>query len=493
MKIPYMNKQRAMLIGGGFVMILSIVLVFIFGTHKCGSFKNPPELELLVWGVFDDVEVFEPFFEEFKNSYSVVCQDDGKTYKKAAVKIRYKKIPVDSYESELTNALAESRGPDLFMIHNTWVDKHFNKLAPIPSGPLYDRPRDFLGRLDQLINVTPAAFGETFVDAASQDLIRDGKIYSLPLYVDTLGLFYNKQMFNSSGIPETAVTWNQFIDQVIKLTKFTSKGAIARSGVAMGSADNVNRAPDILSLLMMQNGTPMTDPEKDHKVTFDRQIVVNDERIKPGETALQFYTSFTDPREEVYTWDARAPHSIDAFVQGDAAMMFNYSYTIPALKRKAPYLDFGVAPMPQTQRAIDDNNEPLVNFATYWTFGVSKQSGLKNSRGELRCAWPQQISKCEVAWDFLLYMADSKRTSRYLEATRRPTARRDLVNTQRSDVELGNFALQSLTARTWRQPDNGVVDQVFSDMIKGVNLNNQSTREALEASAQQLNLLIRGE
>ena len=35
---------------------------------------------------------------------------------------------IDQIEKDLVDALAGSHGPDLFMIHSTWLPKHWNKI-----------------------------------------------------------------------------------------------------------------------------------------------------------------------------------------------------------------------------------------------------------------------------------------------------------------------------------------------------------------------------
>ena len=49
------------------------------------------------------------------------------------VDIEVKVLRQNEYESTLLNALAEDRGPDIFSLHNTWVEKYQNKLTPIPD------------------------------------------------------------------------------------------------------------------------------------------------------------------------------------------------------------------------------------------------------------------------------------------------------------------------------------------------------------------------
>jgi multiple sugar transport system substrate-binding protein len=100
---------------------------------------------------------------------------------------------------------------------------------------------------------------DNFVDVVSYDVIlEDGKVYGLPLSVDTLAMFYNKDLFNNAGISQTPQYWNkEFLQDVKKLTKQDPKKGIIQAGAALGGSTNINRFSDILSVLMMQNGSIM--------------------------------------------------------------------------------------------------------------------------------------------------------------------------------------------------------------------------------------------
>ena len=60
-----------------------------------------------------------------------------------------------------------------------------------------------------------------------------------------------------------------FQQNVKKLTKQNNKGQIIQSGVSLGGAYNIERSPDILSVLMMQNGTVMMENET---VKFNQKL-----------------------------------------------------------------------------------------------------------------------------------------------------------------------------------------------------------------------------
>ena len=76
-------------------------------------------------------------------------------------------------------------------------------------------------------------------------------------------MFYNKDLFNTAGIATPPKTWDEFISVIRKLSAKDKFGNLTKSGAAIGAADNVNNAADILSLLMMQTGAKMiSEPTK---------------------------------------------------------------------------------------------------------------------------------------------------------------------------------------------------------------------------------------
>lgn len=396
------------------------------------------QVNLEFWGVFDDPS----HFREIISTYSQLAR---------GVTVRYRIFNFEDYEREVINALATDRGPDIMYIHNTWLPEHKDKLIPLPLG--YEE-LDFYG----LSN-----FGNDFVDVTFSDLIDDGQIYALPLYVDTPALFYNKDLLNSAAISTPPKTWTEFNDAVELLTKLDEKGRFVQSGATIGTARNINRSTDILMLLMLQSGIPMIDDTKT-TAQFSRSVEEGD----AGLVALQYYTDFANPLKRVYTWNDDQNYSIDRFAEGKAAMTFNYSYNIPLLQAKAPRLNFGISGMPQ----IEGSNVN-VNYANYWAPAVTI-----NSRNPLE------------AWKFLLYLTSRQGITQYLNNAKRPTARRDLIDFQKTDLDLGVFVEQTLSARNWYQVDSGEIERIFADMIDDVNFGRKSISEALRSAQSKVSVLM---
>jgi len=425
---------------------------------EVGKLMEP--IELTYWRVWDD----EDAFEEIIQAYQLIHPN---------ISIKYRKLRYEEYEDTLIDALAEDRGPDIFSIHNTWLNKYKSKIKPLPEEITlaYQYTKGTIK--EELITesrTTPTlslrSLKKDFVDVVYDDVVlRDENnqeiIYGLPLSVDTLALYYNRDLLNNSGIPEPARFWDQFQEDVKRLTLQDKQGNFIQSGAALGAGSNVSRSFDILSVLMMQNGTQMVT--KNGSAMFHDTPEGQSGSGAPGVDALVFYTDFASPAKVVYTWNSAMPNSLDAFIQGKTAMFFGYAYNLPTIKAKEK-LNFDIARLPQ----IDGN--PEVNYANYWVETVSTKS--KNS---------------DAAWDFIQFATKAENVTHYLDKANKPTALRALVSSQLEDLELGTFAAQVLTAKSWyRGKDAEAAEKIFNDMIEAVLLGNLKVKDIIQLAANKI-------
>ena len=72
----------------------------------------------------------------------------------------------------------------------------------------------------------------------------------------------------------------------------------------------------------------------------------------------------------------------------------------------------------------------------------------------------------------------------------RPSARRDIIDLQKSDLSLGVFANQALSAKSWYQIDSSAVEAIFAEMIDNVNFGSLSVRDALQNAEAEVNVLM---
>ena len=432
------NKKLMGILVGGIAVLVFLTLILIL-RNVGGGPGTGSRVTIEFWGVFDDRTAFDKVIRDFQ------VQNPGIT-------VVYRQFSFEDYEREIVNALAAGTGPDIWMIHHTWLPKHIDKLTPIP---------DKFSDSDQL----PMTFGDfqsQFVEVAVNDLTSGGQIYAIPLYIDTLALYYNRDLFNGAGITRPPKDWDEFNSAVEQLTKIDASGNIIQSGAAIGASQNINRSTDILAALMIQSGVRMTDIDNT-SAEFSRPV----SNTPVGEVALRYYADFANPNVRTYTWNNSQHYSIDAFTEGTVAMMFNYSHQAEILNQKATRLNYAVAPLPQISPT------DIKNYANYWAVGVSKNSPASNE-----------------AWRFAAYLASREGASSYLAETMRPSARRDLIDLQKSDLRLGVFANQALTAKSWYQIDNSAIESIFAEMIDNVNFGRLLVREALQNAEAEVNILM---
>jgi ABC-type glycerol-3-phosphate transport system substrate-binding protein len=422
---------------GGVLIVLLLLAGALFFTS--GSKPKPTgKVELTWWKTFEDSQNIQDLISDYQATHKNVT-------------INFVKKDVTTFEQDLVNALASGTGPDIFSIHNDWLPKYSNLTTPMPSGLMSVR-----------------TFQDTFANVVTSDFVKDNKVYGLPLAVDVLALYYNKDLLGSAGISQPPTTWPELVADVQKLTRLGQGGDFTNSGIALGTSSNVNRAVDILSLLMLQNGTEFYSPGFT-SATFDRSQNISNgsnNSFNPGSTALAFYTQFAQPAKTSYSWNTKSDLSIDAFTQGKVAMMLNYWYTVPMIVSRSPNLNWGVAGAPQTSE-----NAIKVNIANYWAETVSKSS--VNSA---------------TAWDFLNFITQKSELTKYYAKHKLVSSRKDILSTQSADSDIGVFAENALTAKSVYKKDANLFESTFSQMIDDVVLHNLTADDAIRNAVQKINL-----
>lgn len=409
-----MPLDRRWIIGIGFALLFIIAVLLSTGVIP-GIRKRVAKTTLEMWG-YDASDVWQGIIRDYRLNHPTIT-------------VKYTQLTADSYETELIDRLASGKGPDIFMIRNTWLPKHGAKLAPAPA---------------TLMNA--ARVEELFPAVVRQDFTAQGMTYALPLYIDTMALLYNKDIFDRAGIVFPPAGWIAFQDTVKKLGK--------NSAAIGGSSATIDRANDLIALLMMQSGAPMID--ENGRANFTG-----------AEPALAFYLKFSEPKSGYYAWDNKLPIDFERFVRGKLAMMFGYAYHTRALTALNPALRFGVAPLPQSSRAV-------VNYPSYAGLAVWNQSAHQND-----------------AWDFIIRTTTyTPAAMAYIAAVNVPPALRELISQFQIDPRTAVFANQTLTARSWPQIDDRAIDDIFSGMVDSIQAAGVLLNTALRTAEAQINELM---
>jgi len=426
-----MNVPKKYLLIGGIVLVLGVIFYLVFA-----NFRRPgvgiQQFTLQVWGVED-----EEIFSSIAGTYQAI---------RPGAQIVYKQLDPGTYKEEVLNALAEGNGPDVFYIKNHDIPADIDKLYP--ADPAWFN-------LAQLADLFPVV--------VSQDVVASGsQIYALPLYVDSLALLYNKDLFDQGAIVYPPKTWAEFQALAGKLTKLNERGQIVKSAAAIGGTEkSVDAGVDLLIALLMQNTPQITGSEEQALPEALGSFVASE--------TLDFYVQFANSASTAYTWNDDQENSIDSFGAGKTAMILNYQSAITRIKRKSPFLNVAVSPLPQ----IGGETENPVTYANYYALAVSKQT--------LLSAW---------AWDFVIQATTNDFIARaYLASAGHPPALKTLISEKIGDPYLSAFAKSALIARSWHHANNQKIHDALNDAIQSVLGGRSSNREALETAVDKINQL----
>lgn len=419
------NSWRKRILLGAFLALSALALSGQSCLPGIGGDNTPvSNINLVMWGLWEESGHLAGAIEAFKKSTGIT--------------VEYRKIAsVADYEQQLLAALAENRGPDIFVAHHTWPASKRSLMSPAPSGVIDER-----------------ALREEFVDVVPRDVLFDGQIWALPLSVDTLALYYNKDILSSNGVARPPRTWQEFQQVVERVTKVNRFGVLEQSGAALGTAANISRAGDIVQVLLLQSGMPISTKE-------NPEISLN---TPEGKTTLTFFTDYANKSKTVFTWDLQQDYSIDAFAEGDTAMMLHYSYVKDTIVSKNPRLRFGISSLPQ----IADSKK--IDFAGYWPYAVSNRS-----------------ANPDAAWQLLRFLTGPEQALNINRAASLPPARVDAVEALQRDPVLGVFADQAITATTWLRGNIVAVDAIFNNLIDSINTGAATIDIALSRAQDQLN------
>ncbi|MCW1929870.1 MAG: extracellular solute-binding protein [Candidatus Kerfeldbacteria bacterium] len=416
----------------------------------------PEPVKLVIWQMSDPEEAFKSTMDAYTAIYPNVS-------------FEYKTFTPEEYEVALLNAWAKGEGPDIFETPNWRLGKYREFIAPMPEQASFviAQSKKTLGKTTTTLSQRTVIFPtisqlrERFVDVVTDDIVYDEEVYGVPFSVDTLALYYNRDVMARGQVAVAPTTWNELVAAVSAIRKIDTDKRIVLPAAALGTADNLPYYFDILSLLMIQGGTTLS---VNNRMTMSS----GDERSLPAIEALDFFTKFSNPKWQVYTWNDQQPNALEAFTQDALAFYFGYYSDLQTIQERAPNLNFYYTKVPQT-----DLDNPI-NYANYMIESVHVNSKHVNQ-----------------AWDFIDFMSTQEQVINYLTVTKKVPALRSLVAQTQTDPVIGIFAQQALTAQSWYhgvRPDTA--QTVFGDMIRAAQEGIIPLKEVVTTTNSQLQLTL---
>ncbi len=449
-------------VGGLVVLIISL----IGRSHK----KGPTVITLKVWSPFNEKKAYQDLAQSFLDAH-------------ANTKFEFTFVDTkdaQEYQTKVSDALAAGNGPDIWLLRNDWLPTYQTKLAQLPSSLTFGSINK-QGQDDGLIKL----LGQTLIDQNSIG----GKLYALPLAVDSLALFINTKVLgdaqsNAENSPSDSSTLSSYPtswDELAKWSQLMTKksgSTITRSGLALGTSQNSYAATDAyLALLNEVGGSLYSSDGK--TVSFHSPKTTAGVTTNPAEDALKFFSSFARKDDPNYTWNSSMGDPIDAFVNGKLGMMFGYSsLKYDFLTRDKNFTLANVMPLPQPKSLIKPTDQRF-DYAIYWTHGVSAQS-------------PNQL----LAWQFLKSFTTQEQLQTYAKATGRLTINQltqDPLNSNTTtDFNDGSIFLgQIQTSTVAYKPNWQGVDQALQDMINSASMSGQNQVAIIDTVAAKLKDVVK--
>lgn len=421
--------QLILLIVFGAFIILA-VLIFSFSRGGGSSQAN-----ITIWGPLSAVDF---------NSWA----ENAGLNASGNITYQYEEKEPASIGEELTEALAVGAGPDLVILPHSEVWKARTKLLLIPYA-----------------SVSESDYKNVFVEEGELFLTAEGT-YALPLFVDPMVLYWNRDLFTKAALTRPIAYWDEIYAASQALTEKDNAGNIITSPLALGETRNIPHAKEILSLLMLQAGTPITSVETEGL----RSVLSSNFNLplSPAVAALDFYTQFSDPGKQFYSWNRSLLPAQTSFISGDSAMYLGFASELPELRAKSPTLNLAAAPVPQSRAS----GKSLTYGELY---GIAISRGAGNPGVSLSAA---------------LRLVSRESALSLSELTGFAPVRRDILSTRPSDSFKAVFYEAAIQAKGWRDPDSDKTRTIFTNLIDSVTSGRARSPEAVIKADRELQAII---
>ena len=446
--------QRPRPISNGMKLTLfQIVLLAVFGSFAVAGVLvfalavggNQEEASIgtvVVWGTLDK--------DRFDTALDQASQID-----RSLSGVTYEQKDTSLFDQELTNALAERRGPDLYIITTDQALLHEKKVQPIPY-----------------TTISREQYQDTFVEAANPFLGLKG-IIAIPFMTDPLVLYSNRDLLAAGGYPRPPQFWDEVPEMAPRLTVRDTSGTIRISAIALGTYRNVEDAKAIVSALIMQAANlsgvvqdPITGYGTDGKLRSMIAQTFGGQRA-PAVEAIRFYTEFANPAQADYSWNGSFESARVAFTQGHAALYVGFASEEPLIRAMNPNLNYAATSLPQLRGSA----RPLTFGRTY---GYAIPLTSKNPQGAIMAAQLLDTATTSAAFARHFGIASASRIALELPVVR--------------DQEFTNKMV--LLSKNWADPDPSATDAVFRDMIESTVSGATQLTDAVSRADQKLQHII---
>lgn len=436
-----MKFQYILLTFFGLVAVAA-VLVFSLMPEEADPALRGVAGKATIWGTFPHNEAITKMVTDFNAAYKDIFL------------IEYVFHDPKDFDTDIVEALAAGRGPDILLLPDDLIMRHADKIEPFSYQAV---PAD--------------QFRAAYVQSAEIYLRPDG-VLALPFAIDPMVMYWNRDLFNNASIATPPKYWDELLLLSPKLTKRDQKTfEITESALPFGEYANVDHAKEILAMLFLQVGNPIIAFEGSKPLT-KLHVENAGGAPAPGEdvtSALRFFMDFSNPQKPNYTWNRARPNSLDAFINGELAIDLDFASAHQRIKLKNPHLNYAVAQVP-----LPRGTKAEITFARVYGLAVLKSS--KNKQTAF------------VAATRLL--TDRTPAEQFASGLGLPPVLRSSLSQRPTDASLAVFYDAALRGRTWLDPKPGESNKAFQDMIETVSSGRGDPKTALAGLHTDLTALL---
>ena len=432
-----MNNFQTILSAIFLAFFVFAVLIFS-GLLKIGNSSNNGNLQgkIVVWGTLSDPDLYKVFEDATSGNQDLV--------------VKYIKKDPSNYQQALIEAFAAGKGPDLFFITPDMIIKNKDFIYEIPY-----------------TNYPEKSFHSNFVNGSNVFLDKNG-IIGLPIVVDPMVMYYNKNILSDAGIAVPPAYWDQLFNLNSSLTKTENDGTILRSMIGLGRYDNVTNSKGILSTLLLQSGNPIVTKSSDKYVPTLNENPLNS-KTTPLVSIMNFLSEFSNPSKSAYSWNRALPDSINLFTAGKLAFYLGKASDLFNIQSVNPNLSFDVTQMLQTR------NTNRATYADIYAVAVNKKS-----------------ANATLAFNVANLLSSKDTVSNFSTTLSLPPALNSLLAQKPVDNSyMYTFYDSAIISKTWPDPNSKSTDTVFNELFNNVISNKLQVDSAVNKAQNQFNQILK--
>ena len=425
-----------MIIFGAFILV-AILSFAGFIPSPGGGAEKKLSGQLVMWGTEDGDAM-----SNFLGKASTGLGDK--------ISVKYSQKSEDTFAGDIIEALASGNAPDMIILPQDLIIRLESKLVPFT-------PEEY----------TERDFKNSFIENG-EIFIQPKGILALPIAIDPLVMYWNRDIFTDKSIAIPPKYWDEFLTLAPAITEKNETNDIKLSAVSFGGYQNVTNAKDILSMLILQTGNPLM--ARVGGVLQPTLSGINGQNVPPIQQVLQFYTDFADPVKNIYSWNVAMPESKQMFLSEDLAVYFGFASELPDLRLKNPNLNFDVALVPQIR-----------DFSRRLTFGKAEGLAVLNASS-------QKIVAVFVA----KYLTSSDNTTLFSKTFSKISPSRDVLAKSPADANQKIFYDSTIISRSWLDTNKEKTNNIFQTAVSDINSGKGTVESTIETVQKMFALTLSG-